>query len=136
MPRRVNVDRLIQRYMDRWIANLSLGGWRITWAISDKPIICEGEAVAAASDYHILDWHEKVRHGRRKGKIKGVHGRKKVAHIRFDREDLTSATAIERLVVHELLHLYDHGLGNSTHKMIYRLELVMIRMRKKLRKAA
>ena len=136
MPRRVNADRLIQRYMERWIAYLSLGSWRITWAISDKPIISDGEAVAAVSDYRILDWHEKVRHGRRKGKIKGIHGRKKIAHIRFDREDMTNSRAIERLVVHELLHLYDHGLGNDAHRLIYRMELVMIRMRKKLKKAA
>lgn len=99
--------------MDRWIYLLGLGAWRITWEISDKPLIHNGEEVAAVSDY------ERKRSGYQ------------WARIRFYRPELTTPAKIEATVIHELLHIFDRGIGNDAHKLIYRLErpLRMVRRR-------
>lgn len=110
----VRVETLVQRYLDRWTYLLGLGGWRITWDIVDVPIIHRGEAVAAFSDV------TKKRNGSR------------VARIRFDRADLKTPARIEELVIHELLHVFDHGLGEDAHKLVYRLERPLRLVRKRL----
>lgn len=110
----LNVERLLQRDLDRWVHLLGLGAWRITWDVVDRPLIHGGEAVAAVSDY--------------KKKRSGV----RVAHIRFDRSDLTSPVRIEETVIHELVHIFDRGLGNDAHKLIYRLERPLRLVRKRL----
>ncbi len=45
-----------------------------------------------------------------------------MSHIRFDKFHIRSDAQAERAVVHELLHIFDHGLGNDLHAFIYRLE--------------
>lgn len=108
----VNAERLIQRDLDRWIHLLGLGSWKITWEITDQPI--DHEVPVAVNHYYI----------RRTGK--------REAHIKFDRFHLRSPAQVEKAVVHELLHLLDHGIGNDAHKLIERLENTLRRMRKRL----
>ena len=104
----LNVERLIQRDLDRWIYLLGLGRWRVTWDLRDDL----GEN-AAWADYRVK------RSGYRK------------AHLLFARPEMTSAAAIEKAVIHELLHIFDLGIGNDAHKLIYRLErrMRMVRQR-------
>ena len=107
----LNHERHVQRHLDRWIYLLGLGSWKITFEISDKPL--DADVSVADNHYYIR------RTGRRD------------AHIRFDAFRLRTHAQIEKAVVHELLHLYDHGIGNDAHKLIYRLERPLRRVRMK-----
>jgi hypothetical protein len=107
----LNVERLVQRHIDRWVYLLGLGSWHITWEVTDRPIAVD--VPVAQNDYYVR------RTGRRE------------AHIRFDRFRLRSARQVEGAVVHELLHLYDHGIGNDAHKLIERLETPLVRVRRR-----
>lgn len=108
----VNVERLLQRDLDRWAYLLGLGGWRITWDLLDEPISWDDPV--AQNNYYV----------RKTGY--------RTAHIRFSRAALTSPAKIEKAVVHELLHLFDHGIGNDAHELIYRLEGALRRVRQRL----
>lgn len=107
----LNVERLIQRDLDRWIDLFGLSSWKVTWELCDTPL--GKDEPVAVNEYHI----------RRTGSKK--------AHIKFDRFHLRSAAEIEKTVIHELLHIYDHGIGNDAHKLIYRLERPLRRVRMK-----
>ena len=107
----MNVDRLVQRHIDRWVVLFGLGSWKITYEVTDRPI--DAEVPVARNDYYVR------RTGRRE------------AHIRFDRFHMRSSYQIERAVVHELVHIYDHGIGNDAHKLIERLEVPLIRVRRR-----
>jgi len=109
----LNHERHVQRHLDRWIYLLGLGSWKITFEITAKPI--DREVSVADNHYYIR------RTGRRE------------AHIRFDAFGLRTHAQIEKAVLHELLHLLDHGLGDSEalHKYIYRLERPLRRVRMK-----
>lgn len=109
----LNVERLLQRDLDRWVRLLGLTGWKITWDIPDGPITTD-RAVA----------HNKY--------IRRRYDGRRAAHIRFDRDQLRSPAQIESAVIHELLHLFDHGIGNDAHKLIYRLERPLRLVRKRL----
>lgn len=111
-----SVERIVQRDIDRWAYLLGLGAWRITWEIVDKPLIHNGEEVMAVSHY------ERKRSGYQWAKL------------RFDRKELTSPSKIEATVIHELLHIFDRGIGNDAHKLIYKLERPLRRMRRRLSK--
>ena len=97
-----NAEPLLQRHLDRWIRLLGLGAWRISWEICDEPI--DHDVPVAVNHYYVR------KTGRRE------------AHIKFDRFQLTSDRKVEDTVIHELLHLLDHGIGNDAHKLIDRLE--------------
>lgn len=107
----LNVDVALQRHLDRWAYLLGLGSWTITWEATDRPI--DAEIPVAVNHYYVR------KTGRRE------------AHIRFDRFHLRSDAAVEKAVVHELLHLYDHGIGNDAHKLIERLEVPLRRARRR-----
>ena len=106
-------ERLVKRYVERWAYLLGLGAWRITWEVTEKPLVHAGEEVAAVSDY------ERKRSGYQ------------WARLRFYGPELTTPAKVEATVIHELLHLFDRGIGNDAHKLIYRLErpLRMVRQR-------
>lgn len=107
----LNVERLIQRDLDRWIDLLGLGSWKVSWELTERPI--DKTVPVALNDYRI------TRTGYRK------------AHIKFDRFHLKTAAQIEKAVIHELLHIFDHGIGNDAHKLIYRLEVPLRRIRRR-----
>lgn len=98
----MRVETLVQRYLDRWSYLLGLGKWRITWEVVDRPI--RPDAPVAVND------HVKKRSGYR------------TAHIRFDRAQIATPAQVERTVIHELLHLFQHGIGEDAEKLIERLE--------------
>lgn len=108
----IRTETLVRRHLERWVYLLGLGGWRITWEVVDGPI--DHEEPRARNDYF------KRRNGYR------------VAHIRFDRTQITTPVQAERLVIHELLHLFDHGVGNDAHKLIDNLERPLRRARQRL----
>lgn len=107
----VNIERSLQRHIDRWAYLFGLGSWKITWELVDQPI--SADVPVAQNDYYVR------RTGRRE------------AHIKFDRFHLRSDAAVEKAVVHELLHLYDWGIGNDAHKLIERLEVPLRRARRR-----
>lgn len=107
----VNIERALQRHLDRWMYLLGLGTWKITWELKDTPI--SPDVPVAVNDYYVR------KTGRRE------------AHIRFDRFHLRTDASVEKAVVHELLHLYDHGIGNDGHKLIERLEVPLRRARRR-----
>ena len=107
----LNVERSLQRHIDRWAYLFGLGSWKITWELADEPL----DADVPVADNH----YYKRKTGRRE------------AHIRFDRFHIRSDAAAEKAVVHELLHLYDHGIGNDAHKLIERLEVPLRRARRR-----
>lgn len=109
-----SVERAIQRDIDRWVYLLGLGAWRITWEVVDGPIGRDGPV--ARNDHFVY------RNGYRK------------ARVRFDRSQLTSPAQVERTVIHELLHLFQHGIGNDSEKLIERLERPLRRMRQRMSK--
>ena len=108
----MKAETLVQRHLDRWAYLLGLGKWRITWDIADGL----GHDNSATIEYT---------------KKRGGY---QTAHIRFDRLQMTSPAKIESAVVHELLHLFDHGIGNDAHKLIYKLERPLRLVRKRLTK--
>ena len=110
----LNVERLIQRDLDRWIDLLGLTSWKITWELTDKPI--DRDVPVAVNHYYVRQT-----------------GRKE-AHIKFDRFHMKSPASIEKAIVHELLHLLDHGIGNDAHKFIERLEVPLRRLRMRVKK--
>ena|SRR3990167_138837 len=110
----MRVESLVQRYMDRWVYLLGLGGWRITWEMVDGPI--DKDAPVARND------HFKRRSGHR------------VAHVRFDRAKVTTPAMVERVVIHELLHLLQWGIGEDAEKLIERLEVSLRRLRRRVSK--
>ena len=111
---RFNPDHAVARHVQRWVYLLGLGRWHITWEITDTPI--DHEIPIARNDYKVL------RSGRR------------VSRLRFDRFHLKSDAATEKAVIHELLHLWDHGLGNDLHGFIHRLEQPLRTMRRRASK--
>lgn len=106
------VERHVQRHIDRWAYLFGLGKWRITWEVVDGPI--DSTSPVARND------HWKRRSGYQK------------AHIRFDRSQVTTPTQVESAVIHELLHLFGHGVGNDAEKLIVRLERPMRLVRRRL----
>lgn len=108
----INVERLLQRDLDRWAYLLGLGRWRISWELVDGPI--DHEEPVARNDHFV------TRGGYRK------------AHIRFDRRQITTAPQVELAVIHELTHLLGWGVGNDGEKLIERLERPLRRVRQRL----
>jgi hypothetical protein len=109
-----NAERAIEKHVGRWVHLLGLGRWHITWEIVDQPI--DHEIPVARNDYKVR------RSGRR------------VSRLRFDRFHIKTDSQAERAVVHELLHLLDHGLGNDLHAFIARLEQPLRRARIRARR--
>jgi hypothetical protein len=109
----INVERLLQHHMDRWVYLLGLGRWRITWDLVDD---LDGGASVARNDHFV----------RRSGY--------RTAHVRFNRSEVTTAVKIERAVIHELIHLFQHGVGNDAEKLVERLERPLRRVRQRLSK--
>lgn len=110
-----SAERSLATHMDRWHHLLGMGEWVITWELLTGPI--DRQDSTANNHYYVR------RNGRRE------------SHIKFSRSIRTDAQA-ERAVIHELLHVLDHGIGNDLHKFIYRLEpkLRMVRRRTEARK--
>lgn len=106
-----NPERAVQRHVERWVYLLGLGRWNITWELTEGPI--DAEVPVARNDYKVK------RSGRR------------ISRLRFDRFHIKTEAQAERAVLHELLHLGDHGIGNDAHKLIGRLEVVLRRVRKR-----
>lgn len=107
----LDVERSLQKHLDRWLYLFGLSQWKVTWELLDRPIA--SDVPVALNDYCI----------RRTGR--------KEAHIKFDRFYLKSDVQVEGAVIHELLHLYDHGIGNDAHKLIERLEIPLRRVRRR-----
>ena len=114
MASRFRLERSLDRHVTRWVYLLGLGRWHITWEITEEPI--DHEIPVARNDYFIK------RSGRR------------ISKIRFDRFHIRSDAQAERAVIHELLHLADHGLGNDLHGFITRLEQPLRRARLRARR--
>jgi len=110
---RFSAERALTKHMDRWHHLLGMGKWDVTWELSDKPI---DHQESVAGNVYIIR-----KNGRR------------VSHIKFDAAAITSDAKAEHAVIHEILHILDHGIGNDLHKFIYRLEpkLRMVRKRAK-----
>lgn len=107
----MKVEPLVQRHLDRWAYLLGLGKWHITWEVVDGPI--DSTKPIARND-----------HFKRRS---GYH----VAHIRFDRTQVTTPVQVERAVIHELLHMHGYGIGNDAERLIERLERPMRLVRKR-----
>jgi len=99
-----DIDAAAKRYLDIWIHLLDLKRWSVVFSVVDDPIESNNQ-LTADNTYQIS---------------RGVGA----SHIRLYRPHLRSNRDVEEAVIHELLHLYDHGLGlpPALHRFIARLE--------------
>ena len=109
---RINHERWIQHYLDRWIYLMALGSWRISYEV---------EAIVRDSKGNEVEAHSWVWYPIQK------------QHIAFNSRLLRTKKQIEEAVIHEVaLHLFDRGartrdihiLGN---RLIPVLRVVRIR---------
>lgn len=109
---RAHPERLLKKYLDQWIRLFGLGSWRITYEVVD---VLEDDNE---------EWLADVEPTKRRS------GYKK-AHLRFSLGVLTTPAFIETQVIHELLHIVQHGAGNDGHRLVYRLspKLRLVRIR-------
>ncbi len=108
---RINHERWVQHYLDRWIYLMALGKWRITWEVLDVVREDSGLIVEARNETDF---------------------KRKTQHIQFNRRLLRTKKAIEIAVTHELLHQQGRGArGRDEHLIINRLDgiLRIIRIR-------
>lgn len=105
----LDVEDAARQHVRTWVHLLGLRKWHVTFEVTDDPIEGDPRNVAR-NDYSPFESHLTLYAPR----------------LRTDRD-------VEEAVIHELLHLFDHGLGlpPALHRFIDRLERPLRMVRKR-----